>query len=165
MQLPTLLQAKALLSQNGLVLAMLNVALAFACAITFLGVLAAISVFSVWLQSYTGNPRAFASFPVPALFPLYIAAFLVMWAFFAKRMQPRPTSRAAQTGLVGAAPLLVLALLGYSGIAWLLATGDFGPDSMLAASVFAYGLFATLSLLAGITCTVTIALFSPRLQS
>ncbi len=162
MQLSTLLHAKTLLRENGLVLGMLNVALAFACAITFFGVLAAVSVFSAWLQLYTGNPRAFVSFPVPALFIVYIAAFPVMWAYFAKRMQPGPTSRAVWTGLAGAAPLFGIALLGYSAVALMLAMGDLAPDSMLEASVWIHGILSTLILCAGVACAAMVAVFSPR---
>ncbi len=162
MPFPNLLQMKSISKKNGLVLGMLNLALAFACAVTFFGILEGTVVLSQWLRSYTGDPRVDVPFPVFVLLPLYAITFLAVWAVFAMRLQPRPWSDALRTGLSGAAPLFGLALLGYLGVAALIVTGDFSTDSMLEAAVWAYGLLSTLILGAGIACTAIVALFSPR---
>ncbi len=164
MQLLRWLQARNHSRGKGLVLGMLNLGMAFACAITFFGVLGATLALSQWLWSYTGNPRAMVPFPLPVLFLLYVVAFVLMWTRFARGLQPRSKSQAIRTGLLGATPLFGLSLLGYSSVAWTAATGDFGPDSMLAATVWVYGILSTLILLAGVACTIITALFSPRLD-
>lgn len=161
MQLPAWAQPSTL-RENGLLLGVLNLALAFACAFAFFGVLAATFVASAWLQSYTGNPRALMPFPVPVLFLLYVIAFVLMWVRFARGLEPRSSSRAIRAGLFGATPLFGLALLGYLSVAWTLATGDFGPNSMLEATVAIYSILSTLILLAGVTCMTVVALFTPR---
>ncbi len=70
--------------------------------------------------------------------------------------------QAVQTGLLGAAPLFGLSLLGYLGVYWILATGGFGSGSMLVATVWIYGILSTLILLAGLVCTAIVAFCSPR---
>jgi hypothetical protein len=113
MQLPAWIQLTSVFRENGLVLGICNLALAFICAITFFGVLAATLVLSVWLQSYTGNPRVFVPFPGYVLLLLYVVAFILIWTRFARGLQPRSRSRAIRTGLYGATPLFGLSLLGY----------------------------------------------------
>ncbi len=162
MQLPAWIQPKSILKEDGLVLVMLNFALAFLCAIAFFGVLAATVFLSVWFQSYTGNPRVSVPFPWYVLLLLYVIAFVLIWMRFARRLQPRSRSRAIRTGLYGATPLFGLSLLGYLSVAWTLATGDFGPDSMLEATVFVSGVLSTLILLAGVSCTAIVTLFTPQ---
>lgn len=165
MQFPSWLQVTSVLKNSGLVLGMLNLALAVLCAITFFGTLAVTLGMSEWLRSLTGNLWISVPFPAPVLLLIYVVVFLLAWALFARRLPPRPWSGAIQTGLVGAIPLFGLSILGYLGVAALLATGDFNADPMLEASVWVYGILSTLILFAGITCTATIALFSPRLHS
>lgn len=162
MQLRAWIQSTRTKREKGLVLGMLNLALAFVCATTFFGVLAATVLGSAWLQSYTGNPRLSVPFPWYVLLPLFVIAFLVMWIRFARGLQPEPRPRLARTALLGAAPLFGLSLLGYMSVAWTLATGDFGPNSMLEAAVFIYGVLSTLILLAGVTCTMVVTWLSPR---
>lgn len=148
--------------KDAMVLGALNVGMALVCGITFFGVLAITGFLSWWLRSSTGNPAAYVPFPYPVLLLLYVVALLVVWTRFAKGLQPRPRSRAIQTGLLGATPLFGLSLLGYLVVAWILATGDLGPDSMLVATVWIYGILSTLVLFAGLVCTAIIAFFSPR---
>lgn len=153
---------KSALREKGVLLAAVNLALACICAMTLLGFLAATFVLAGWLQSSTGNPRVLVPFPAPVLFLLYVIAFVLTWTRFARGLQPGPTSYAIRTGLVGASPLLGLSLLGYLSVVWVLATGDFGPDSMLEATVFVYGILSTLILFAGVACMAFITLLSPR---
>jgi MFS family permease len=162
MQLPAWIQPTRILRERGLVLGVLNLSLAVLCGITFVGVLAATLILSVWLQSYTGNPRLSVPFPWYALLPLFVVAFLVMWIRFARGLQPEPRSRLVRTGLLGAAPLFGLSLIGYMAVAWTSATGDFGPNSMLEAAVFIYGVLSTLILFAGVTCALIVTWFSPQ---
>ena len=140
---------------------MLNLGMALACGITFFGVLK-ITMFLSWLRYSTGNPSTPVPFPVPLLLLLYVVAFVAMWTRFAKGLQPRPRSRAIQTGLLGATPLLGLSSLGYLVVAWVIATGDFASGSMLLATVWIYGIFSTLILFAGFVCTAIVAFFSPQ---
>ncbi len=162
MSLPSWIQPGNDSIRNGLILGILNLGLAFACAITFFGVLAAVMVLSGWLRSYNGDPRMMVPFPVPVLFLLYAAALVLVWTRFARGLQPRPRSRAIRTGLLGATPLFALALLGYLDVAWINATGDFASDSMLEAAVWISGILATLILLAGVACAAIVSLFTPR---
>jgi hypothetical protein len=162
MQLPAWVQLRSALRENGLLLAMLNLALAFVCAITFFGVLAITGFLSGGVKSSTATT---VRFPLPELFLLYVVAFVVMWTLFAKGLQPRPRYRAIRTGLLGATPLFGLGLLGYLGVAWIVATGDFVSNSMLDVTVFIYGILSSLILLAGVACMAVIAWFSPRPHS
>lgn len=91
--------------KDALILGVLNFSMASLCGITFFGVLAITVFLSGRIRSSTGNPAASVPFPVPVLFLLYVIAFVVMWTLFAKRLEPRPRSRAIQTGLLGATPL------------------------------------------------------------
>ncbi len=162
MQLLRWLQQWSAPRRDAIVLWVLNLGMALACGITFFGALAITPFLSGWLQFLTGNPRALVPVPVPLLFLLYVVAFVAVWTYFARSLRPRPWSRAIQTGLLGAMPLLGLSLLGYVSVAWTIATGDFGPNSMMVATVWVYGILSTLILFAGLTCTAIVAFFSPR---
>lgn len=150
---------------DALILGLLNFTMALLCGIIFFGVLGVTVLLSGWLRASTGDPAASVPFPFPVLVLLYVVAFVIMWVRFAKGLQPRPKSQAIQTGLLGAAPLLGLSLLGYLGVAWTIATGDFGIDSMLEATVWIYGILSTLILSAGLACAVIVAYFTPQRHS
>lgn len=142
---------------NGLRLAALNTALASFCITSFLGTLGAVAVLSTTLMSTTGNPRALVPFPFPFLLVLYVAIFMIAWTLFARRLPGSARRHVSQTALIGATPLFGLSLLGYAGVAWMLAFGDFNANSMLDASVWIYGLISTLILLAGASCLAIVA--------
>lgn len=165
MPLRAWIDSRSILKESGLVLAGLNLAMAFACVVTFFGVLAGTLALSLWLRSFTGNPDLFVPFPAYVLLLLYVVAFLAMWIRFARGLLPSTRSRAVRTGLVGATPLFGVALLGYVSVVGTLILGDFGPNSMLEATVFIYAALSTLVLLAGLCCIATVAWFGPHPHS
>ena len=135
---------------SGLLLALLNAALAVFSVASFMGVLFVVS----WLNQLRLADHSASSelpFPYPALMLLDAMLFLVAWIWFGRRL-PNVGRERFITALVGAAPLFGLSLLGYAGVLGGLVFEQVSPGRIPVGSFFVFGGIATLILFAGMTC-------------
>ena len=138
--------------ENGLRLALLNVALAVFCIVSFLGTLLVVTSLNRLNPNRVGSPFSEVPVPYPLLLLLYAIMFLISWVRFGHRLPYAGRAR-FRTALVGTGPLFGLSLLGY-----IAAVGALISDEIPAASFFVFGGLLTLILLAGIACVCLICL-------
>lgn len=115
----------------------------------FLGVLNLLPVFYVPIFS-----------PVPVIFLVYAAVFILSWARFSKRNKKEPLS--FKDTALGSAPLFTLSATGYLWAIYTITFGDFEANDMLNVGVMLSVFTSTLILFAGIFCFLFFKIVSKK---
>jgi hypothetical protein len=138
---------------DGLRLALLNALLAGLSGGSFVGTLLVVTAINHHYLAQNSRSRELA-FPYRVLFILYVLGFLVSWIWCGRRL---PGKANTKTAVVGAAPLLLLALLGVAATVRAVVMCERDPSFPLA-TCFVYGLLSAMILLAGLTSILVIHL-------